>query len=862
MRFTSLQTRLIIVFGLCLLVAIGVVAIYGIISYNNTTELVINSSSEIATSTAKALLGEEAKSISYSIRIELESALDTTRTLADVLSGIKDLNVDLRIDRQKINGILRSVLVRNQTFLAAYTLWEPDALDGLDELYVGKEGYDQTGRFITYWGRNESGQVQHKIPLDYDNHKTDENGVRKGEYYLLPYEQKRECAIDPYPYSAQSQTAWITSLVVPIMVDNRFYGIVGVDIQLDFIQSLLEEVNRELYSGVGRMAIVSHNGILAAASDKPELVGKHLKHWMPEDWEKNVELLRSGKEEIAFQNDNLEITIPLQIGRTQTPWAVFIEIPNEAVLADVYNLERELKTRGRNNLLWQVGVGLGIILIAFVIIGFVSRGITRPLKVAAAVATQVSEGNLGVQFASTSKDEVGQVLRAMEQMIVYLQEVADVAEKISTNDLQIEIAPKSEQDILNHALIKMVTNLQTMTNEIDRSMTAIEQQYNSIKEQNWSKDGTSQLSAVLAGDHSMAETCDTAISFVARYVNAGQGVLYTYKKEEEMLHLNGSYAFTERDGLSNHYKVGEGIIGQVALERSPILLKHLDLAERLIHTATVSEAPLNTYTVPLIYNDELYGVLELASFEAFDEKTQELIQQANSVIATALFAVSQRERAQELVQLAQQAAQEAEHAKEDAQRQAVEAQRVNTQMEEQQQQLQQQNEEFQQLNAQLKEQQQQLQQEIKEREQVQHKLAEERNLIQKLVDILPDYIYVKDRNNRFILANRTLAVATGFSTVNELLGKTDFDIHPKELAEQFYKYEQVLMQSNQSIQEKEEIVEDKRTGEKIWLLTTKMPFRDPQGQIAGIIGIGRNITDRKQVEEELQKLKDELENRP
>ena len=62
------------------------------------------------------------------------------------------------------------------------------------------------------------------------------------------------------------------------------------------------------------------------------------------------------------------------------------------------------------------------------------------------------------------------------------------------------------------------------------------------------------------------------------------------------------------------------------------------------------------------------------------------------------------------------------------------------------------------------------------------------------------------------------------------------------------------MQSNQIIKDQEEIVESKQTGEKIWLLTTKMPFRDSQGQIAGIIGIGRNITDRKRLEEETVEL--------
>jgi methyl-accepting chemotaxis protein len=80
----------------------------------------------------------------------------------------------------------------------------------------------------------------------------------------------------------QGKLVWMTSLVVPIMVDDVFYGITGVDLRLDFMQALAEGVNREFYGGAGRLAVVSHNGILTAVSDQAELVGKSLQSWLPE----------------------------------------------------------------------------------------------------------------------------------------------------------------------------------------------------------------------------------------------------------------------------------------------------------------------------------------------------------------------------------------------------------------------------------------------------------------------------------------------------------------------------------------------------------------------------------------------------
>ena len=336
-------------------------------------------------------------------------------------------------------------------------------------------------------------------------------------------------------------------------------------------------------------------------------------------------------------------------------WALLAEIDEKEAFAAIKTLRDKV-------FLWG-GFFVGIVIIGAV---FFAQGIILPLKTAVEFANQVSEGNLDVTCDISSHDEVGQVLMAMQNMIVYLQDVAKVAEKISHNDLHVEIHPKSEQDTLNHSLIKMVANLQTMTRELERSMTEIKEQYRAIKDQNWSKDGLSRLSAALAGDHSLRDLCGSAIRFIARYVaETGKGVLYTYNREQESLSLQGAFAFTERDRFSNQCKLGEGVIGQVALERSPILLKHLSPEERVIASGTISEAPLNTYTVPLLYNNELYGVLELASFKAFDEKSIQFLSEASGVIATALFSALQKEQTRELLRLPEQNAHDSPKDKED-----------------------------------------------------------------------------------------------------------------------------------------------------------------------------------------------------
>ncbi|MBD3306519.1 PAS domain S-box protein [candidate division KSB3 bacterium] len=138
-------------------------------------------------------------------------------------------------------------------------------------------------------------------------------------------------------------------------------------------------------------------------------------------------------------------------------------------------------------------------------------------------------------------------------------------------------------------------------------------------------------------------------------------------------------------------------------------------------------------------------------------------------------------------------------------------------------------------------------------------LAEERNLLRTLIDHLPDHIYVKDTHSRFLLNNRAMIEFMGAATQADLAGKTDFDFHPPELAEQYYADEQGILETGHSLFSYEEPIQDQHTGKTGWFISTKLPFRNQQGEIIGIMGIARDITERKQIEEELNQYRERLE---
>ena len=142
---------------------------------------------------------------------------------------------------------------------------------------------------------------------------------------------------------------------------------------------------------------------------------------------------------------------------------------------------------------------------------------------------------------------------------------------------------------------------------------------------------------------------------------------------------------------------------------------------------------------------------------------------------------------------------------------------------------------------------------ITERKQAQEALAHERNLLRTLIDNLPDAIYVKDTEGRFVVGNQWVARVMGVAAPEALLGKSDFDFYPPELAAQFYADEQAIVGSGQPLIDREEPLLDLTTGRRGWLSTTKAPLRDGSGNVIGLVGIGRDVTERVQAQEALRR---------
>jgi PAS domain S-box-containing protein len=146
---------------------------------------------------------------------------------------------------------------------------------------------------------------------------------------------------------------------------------------------------------------------------------------------------------------------------------------------------------------------------------------------------------------------------------------------------------------------------------------------------------------------------------------------------------------------------------------------------------------------------------------------------------------------------------------------------------------------------------------ITDRKLAEEALAKERSLLRTVIDNLPDFIFAKDTQSRFILNNRAHAQFLGAGFAADVLGKSDQDFFQPELAETYIDDDQNVMQGRAHVVGKEEPIVD-RSGARRWISTTKVPLKRPDGKIIGLVGLSRDITEKKKGAERMERMMGEL----
>lgn len=291
----------------------------------------------------------------------------------------------------------------------------------------------------------------------------------------------------------------------------------------------------------------------------------------------------------------------------------------------------------------MVIIGITSMLLSIILIIFLSRNITKPLTLIVKTANRIASGDLNIDLSDDEKrgDEIGLLMQALSKMILALRN--------------------------NQNMITLSIN--------ERKLVEMQ-----LQKQDWLKTGIVRLNSVMSGEGDINVLSSKVISEISTYINAQIGAIYvTQNNEHSLLSLTGSYAYTKRKNLSNEFRLGEGLVGQAALEKKPILLKNVPEDYIRVTSGLGELIPRFICVYPFIYEENVKGVVELGTLNELTDQHLEYLNQVMPVLGVGVETAASRKLAKAL--------ERAQILSEELQTQQEELQITNEELEEQTQRL-------------------------------------------------------------------------------------------------------------------------------------------------------------------------------
>ncbi|ABD06031.1 methyl-accepting chemotaxis sensory transducer [Rhodopseudomonas palustris HaA2] len=472
----TVQLKIALVSGLCLTGASLMLIVYSIVSAQSTNSYVTTEVMQLVDSQTKESLLNRGSTEAGSIKSELDVGLDAARTMAHafaVLADAKNSGTPDSNRRAQLNAVLNNTLKQNPAFNGTYSAWEPNALDGNDAAFKGRQdmGSDTTGRFLPYWTRGASGAIAVQPLVEYDSSERHPNGLVKGAWFINPQTTGKENILGPLPYIVQGKQVFLATMSVPIMIGGKFVGVAGADYNLDFVQKLAKQVNASLYDGKGKVAIINNTGLIVANSANDATIGKRAEEADPR-WAGSLAIVQSGKGKVLDdpKSKDVEVYSPINVGSTGTPWSVLISVPRDVVLASAKKLDNSLNDKAASSMFWQIGAGLLVVVLGIVVIALAARRIARPIGSCAEFADGIARGDLEQKLAIEQADEVGILANSLRTMQGELKRsIAQRAEDQANADVTRKRAMNEMADNFETAVGRIVETVSAASSELELS---------------------------------------------------------------------------------------------------------------------------------------------------------------------------------------------------------------------------------------------------------------------------------------------------------------------------------------------------------------------------------------------------------
>jgi len=303
-----------------------------------------------------------------------------------------------------------------------------------------------------------------------------------------------------------------------------------------------------------------------------------------------------------------------------------------------------------------------IVIMTFIIV-FLSIGVglftiiylTRPINKTKNILLDMSKGILPSQKLPEGNDEIGQMSKALNMLVNGLKEIQIFSTEIGQGNYDYDFKPLSEEDILGHSLLDMRDKLKKAKEEEEKRK--LEDSH-----RNWASIGLAKFSDILRQNNDNLEKLSyEVISNLVKYVGANQGGIFLVNDNDKnhiFLEMTACYAYDRRKFLQKKIEIGEGLVGRCYQEGEKIFMTDIPKDYIKITSGLGEDNPRCLLIVPLKYNDYIYGIIEIASFEIFEPYKIEFIEQLSTSIAATISSVKANIQTAYLLEQSQMQAEE------------------------------------------------------------------------------------------------------------------------------------------------------------------------------------------------------------
>ncbi|SIO09991.1 methyl-accepting chemotaxis protein [Halodesulfovibrio marinisediminis] len=551
MQFKSLKTKLLFIISGCSIVFIGALLAVS-----------INFTRTAAIETARVMTQEAAEKQALLIKQEFDEGFAVARTLANTIEGVKSFSK--KPNREHVAHIMEQIALKQSRLYGVWMATEPMAFDGEDSRYEDDGKFSSAdGRFIPYWSKSDGALAL--APC------TDLNGA----WYTYSRDTRKEAAtiVTEYVSTAGSKYS-VSSLSVPVVVDNNVIGVVGVDLSAGFLTDIVNNITA--FDGNCTMSLIAFDGNIQAATGMPDLFGKSYSSAV-EGGAPLLQKAMNGQVAVSETDKELRVLVPVTLGNAQKNWVVSLSVPMDVVLAQANEITKTL-----------IITGIAGLLIALAGIVYLVGLIARPIIDTSSVISKIAEGDLTVRCTPKGQDEIAEMQNAvnsmagtlqknMEEIDLNMKEVELRSEEAERATARAEQAQEEAAQAHRNGQLAAAGQLEVLVHNLTNVSSDLETQIHTTSEGVEHQDSRNSETAT-----AMEEMNSTILEVARNASEAASSVEAVYHEAQSGLEVVGESVSTIQNvySLSEHLKQEMGELGEQVESISDILNVISDIADQ------------------------------------------------------------------------------------------------------------------------------------------------------------------------------------------------------------------------------------------------------------------------------------------